>query len=538
MSTKFIPKLVGVKRIKMMVSRLQQISWLGYFTLALSAFLFGIIILLVKRWKAKKLLGDFPTNFWYPKFFSYRYGEKGKMSSHAITNILKRMGRLKGPYGCYGTIYGISTPILHMAHPKPVRAVLHDLPPSITSPSKKKLSRSSSIARSSGACKAPAYNHFFNFCGQGVFTADGDEWRAKRASVLHCLMLRKDNRIEIEAHRSAQRLVEDLLASSTETKQNVVPIIQRATLGLIYHYLTHTGPSIPVESYLTSITHIRMILLAQSRSIWFLLPRWCYESFSCMYHREEKVLLPIRQLAVSAIKHAKPGSPLGQLQNKNDSHGSFQDVLDEAITLLFAGQDTGAATISWTLHLLSLHPDIQNRLANEVQGASDFTKLPFLDAVLKESMRLYPVAPFVVRHLAQDVNVSDKVVLPKGAFACIWIYSLHRNPDIWKLDPDRFVPERWINGKLTKLELDSYMPFCSGPRNCLGQPIAHTWLRTILGTLIQSIEFIDDRLRVEKDTNHSNAEELYKELQAGFTVLPLGGVHLRVEPRSSDMLDD
>mmetsp|Transcript_26455 Transcript_26455/g.39138 ORF Transcript_26455/g.39138 Transcript_26455/m.39138 type:complete len:526 (-) Transcript_26455:80-1657(-) len=523
--------MVDLKRMRMMVFNLKNMSWRGYFALALATFLFGIIILLMKRWKAKQLLRGFPTNIWYPKFFSYRYGENDKMPSSAITNVLKRMGKLKGPYGCYGTIYGISTPILHMAHPKPVRAVLHDLPPISASPPNNKVRRSSSIARSSGASKAPAYNHFFNFCGQGVFTADGDEWRAKRASVLHCLMLRKDNRIEMEAHRSARCLVEEFLSSSTKSSQNVVPVIQRATLGLIYNYLTHTGPAIPTESYLTAITHIRMILLAQSRSIWFLLPRWCYESFSCMYHREEKVLFPIRQLAASAIKHAKPDSPLGQLRNKDESHSSFQDILDEAITLLFAGQDTGAATISWTLHLLSLHPDVQNRLANEVRAASDFTKLPFLDAVLKESMRMYPVAPFVVRHLAQDVNVSEKVVLPKGSFACIWIYSLHRNPDIWKLDPDRFIPERWINGKLTKLELDSYMPFCSGPRNCLGQPIAHTWLRTILGTLIQSIEFIDDRLHVEKGTNRFKAEELYKELQAGFTVLPLGGLHLRVKPR-------
>mmetsp|Transcript_22642 Transcript_22642/g.34213 ORF Transcript_22642/g.34213 Transcript_22642/m.34213 type:complete len:525 (-) Transcript_22642:60-1634(-) len=516
---------------------LLQFGLQGYSALTLAILSLGVAMLVMKRLKSKLLLRDFPTIMWYPKFFSYRYGENSKMSSRTITNILKRMVELNGPYGCYGTIYGLSTPILHMAHPKPVRAVLHDLPAVRKSPLSNTVRHSSFIAHSSGASKAPAYNHFFNFCGKGVFTADGEEWRAKRASVLHCLMLRKGIKNMTVARRIARSLVNDLLSNSSKNKQNVVPTIQRATLGLIYQYLTHAQPDVPLESYLTAITRIRMILLAQSRSIWYLLPRWCYESFSCMYHREEKVLLPIREIAASTIKHAQPDSPLGQLLNQTQSHSSSRDILDEAITLLFAGQDTSAATLSWTLHLLSLHPDIQNRLANEVQSAQDFTKLPLLDAVLKESMRLYPVAPFVVRHLTQDISVSDKVILPKGAFACIWIYSLHRNPNIWTLDPNSFIPDRWMNGDLTKLELDSYMPFCSGPRNCLGQPLAQPWLRTILGTLVQSIEFIDDRLAVDKDTHTSNAKELSLEMQAGFTVLPLGGVHLRVQPRQSNIMD-
>ena len=70
------------------------------------------------------------------------------------------------------------------------------------------------------------------------------------------------------------------------------------------------------------------------------------------------------------------------------------------------------------------------------------------------------------------------------------------------------------------------MPFCVGPRNCLGQPLAHVWLRILLGRLIQSFEFIDDRLR-----DGIGAKDLYLDMQAGFTILPLGGVKLRVVPR-------
>lgn len=494
-----------------------QLDWRIQTLIVATTLLFiGVGLISFKRWQTKRLLRSLPTVMWRPKFLAYRYGDAGKMPSSAITNVLPRMARLKGPYGCYGTVYGISTPVIHIAHPIPAHAVLQDAPP----PSSQK-GRRSSIAESSGASKAPAYNHFINFTGHGVFTADGEEWRAKRASVLHCLM-RNGNRIETEAQRTAQTLTDNFL--SQDGAVNIVPILQRSTLSLIYRYLTHTLPDSAVDSYLSAITKIRMILLAQSRSVWFLLPRWCYVWFSGMYRHEDEVMKPIRAFASRAVENAKPGSPLAQLKLKTSSHGSPQDLLDEAITLLFAGQDTGAATLSWTLHLLSLHPQVQDRLAQEVEGAKDFTKLPFLDAVLKESMRLYPVAPFVVRRLVQDVHMAE-VTLPRNALACIWVYSLHRNPDVWQKDPHNFVPQRWLDG-LSKLELASYMPFCAGPRNCLGQPMAHVWLRVMLGTLMQSVEFIDDRLQDNVDP-----KDLLQDMQAGFTVLPLGGVKLRMVAR-------
>lgn len=487
-------------------------------TLATSLLVAGLSVVYYKRWQTKRLLRSFPTVMWYPKFLTYRFGDVGKMHSSAITNVLPRMARLKGPYGCYGTVYGISTPVIHIAHPVPALAVLQD-PPPLSSRSKK----SSSIAQSSGASKSPAYNHFKNFSGNGVFSADGEEWRSKRLSVLHCLM-RQGNRMEAEAIVAAQALTQTLLEQNGKSI-DVVPVLQRCTLSLIYRYLTMTSPDSAVDSYLAAVIKIRMILLAQSRSIWFVLPRWCYVWLSPMHRHEEEVMKPIRAFASRALESAIPGSPLALLGLKTTTHGSSKDMLDEAVTLLFAGQDTGAATLAWTLHLLSLHPQVQDRLAEEVEDARDFAKLPFLDAVLKESMRLYPVAPFFVRRLVQDI-VTPHVTLPRNSFACVWVYSLHRNPAIWQTNPNSFIPQRWIDGP-SKMELASFMPFSAGARNCLGQPMAHVWLRTLLGTLIQSIEFIDDRLN-----DCVNPEDLHQDMQAGFTVLPLDGVTLRMVPRT------
>jgi hypothetical protein len=584
--------------------------------------MFTLFTLWLKRRRTKLMLEGrgLPTVHWRPRFINYRpFEEEQKMASSTITRILPRMKRLGGPYGMYGTVYGISTPVIHVAHPVPAKAIFGTSMRS-TSSSSDSRRRRSSIAGLSGASKAPAYNHFKNFCGEGVFTADGEDWKAKRASLIHCLIRGTNSstsevskRLEQEANRAAADFCKQIESFQKSCKgpvvANVVPVLQRSTVGLIYRYITHDEPDwgirphestdnrsvnscdasdtsslssveASVESgehnhdddtppinptpktsglldpYLDAIIRIRMIVLAQSRSIWFVLPNWCYRFFSPMYKDEEETLGPIRNFAREACNRAKEGSPLAKLKEM-ESHnrgpkvnGFSKDILDEAITLLFAGQDTSAATLSWTLHLLSIYPDVQKKVADEVckvmeqegLASSDpfmtrktISQMPYLDAVVKESMRLYPVAPFVARRLVHDIAVNDdsggsggkSTILPAGSVACIWIHGLHHNPAMWNRADD-FLPERWIDPDLKDSGQinGAYMPFAAGPRNCVGQPLAQIVLRTLLAKLVQRYEFCDDSLAAGDDPKIKR-----KDMQAGFTVLPSGGVTLSMRER-------
>ena len=410
-------------------------------------------------------------------------------------------------------------------------------------------------------------------------------------------------------------------------RSNVVPVLQRATLGLIYRFITHTDlsaleqatdkeetstvatanddsdsedesavshsnnkedlkPKSLLASYLESITRIRMIILAQSRSVWFLLPRWCYTTFAALYRAEEETMEPIREMAAQACERAKDQSPLRLLQKlpQYASRNGFfsKNLLDEAITLLFAGQDTSAATLSWTLHLLTVYPEVQAKLAREVCREMDdgrpvtkklISRMPYLDAVIKESMRLYPVAPFVVRKVANNVdiaapesgtatttkgNAASCLSLPAGSLACIWIYSLHRNPEFWN-QPERFIPERWLRdddsstrGSLMRdrgiTTPGAYMPFAAGPRNCVGQPLANVILRTLLARLVHRYEFRDERVvaaesafcsseessRGQSSSSSDPKAKFRKDMQAGFTVLPQGGLPLEISLRKNE----
>lgn len=539
------------------------------------------------------------------------------------------MERLKGPYGIYATVYGISTKVIHIAHPIPAKIVLG----SSNLPFKQK--PNTPISESLGAVKSPVYNHFLNMFGRGVFTADGQDWKNKRSSVLHCLLrgvTKDDSEESIRLERDANYAATAFLKSWKHlrvhsgggvhgTSVNIVPLLQRAMIGFIYRFLTHDeikmedyisecesnqsegihssdthdDSSITSDSssshqheesrkdrilqegktsknafsllstYLEAVTNIRMIILAQSRSIWYILPGWMYKLFSPMYRDEQRQLRTIREFARRSCLSSKPGSPLYMLRSRPSHNPNMekdiingnklsQELMDEAITLLFAGQDTSAATLSWTLHLLSLNPKVQDRLAEEIQTfmtennehgpyitKKSALKMSYLDAVIKESMRLYPVAPFVVRKVPHDLCLEgsrddeEERIIPKDTFACVWIYSLHRNPKLWHRADD-FVPERWIDPDLQQLDdgqtkfPGTFMPFAAGPRNCVGQPLAHVILRIILARIINETKVIDEGL----NKDHALPSEyilrlsmdLRKDMQAGFTVLPSEGVWL------------
>ncbi len=602
---------------------------------------FGVLIICFKRWKTKRCLEGcgLPTVYWRPRFMKYTaFKDDKKLSASTITRILPKMKKHGGPYGMFGTVYGITTPVIHVAHPLPAKAILTGR---MIGNTKGTLRRPSiAIAHSTATSKNPSYDHFKNFMGEGVFTADGEDWKAKRAAIMHCLikgttssMSEVSTRLENEANRAASTFCYQVQALQQNDRPidsdrsntltiNIVPLLQRSTIGLIYRYLTHADPkwllasnmldtsnddsdredldsdgseatasesvslassdeyirntceaddeASPLPSppsmlnkYLSSILRIRMITMANSRSVWFLLPRWCYRMFSSLYRDEEKTLGPIRDFAQMTCEDAQPQSPLYNLSEswepytrKPESHSTgskhfSKNLLYEATTILFAGQDTSAATLSWTLHLLSLYPKVQERLAIEVREALDgdedflqstdhrvsrkmISKLPYLDAVIKESMRMYPVAPFIVRRLQEDISIPNEntdgsMSLPTGSMALIWIYSLHRNPKFWS-NPDDFIPERWIDTNLKDLGQSNgaYMPFASGPRNCIGQPIAHVVIRTILARLVHRFEFSDPRLNYP----NSDAKNLRIEMEAGFTVLPTGGVNLHLRDRT------
>ncbi|EFA05711.1 cytochrome P450 4C1 [Tribolium castaneum] len=154
---------------------------------------------------------------------------------------------------------------------------------------------------------------------------------------------------------------------------------------------------------------------------------------------------------------------------------TLQELEDEVNTFLLAGSDTNATSGSFILTLLGMHQDVQDKLYEEVSKIlgperpptlDDLPKLKYTERVIKESLRVFPGAPFVARVVEEDVNLGD-VIVPKGANIGLGYLHLHRSEKYWKeplkFDPDRFLPENSINRHPY-----TWLPFSGGSRNCIG----------------------------------------------------------------------
>lgn len=185
---------------------------------------------------------------------------------------------------------------------------------------------------------------------------------------------------------------------------------------------------------------------------------------------------------------------LGLLVHAVDEDGSrFSDeeLVSETSTLFFAGHDTTAQTLSWTMFLLERHPAVLGPVLEEIDGvlggrsvsAEDLPRLTLLDRAIKESMRILSAVPMLVLRVpTQEVTLGD-VRLPKDANVVISPIATHHDPALYP-QPRRFDPERWAT---IEPSLYEYLPFGAGPRLCVGAVFARQALRLMLATVLQRV---------------------------------------------------
>jgi cytochrome P450 len=174
---------------------------------------------------------------------------------------------------------------------------------------------------------------------------------------------------------------------------------------------------------------------------------------------------------------------------------SDRQLRDEMMTLFLAGHETTANALTWTIYLLSQHPDVGERLGLELDTvlggraptSADLPKLTYTEMVVRESMRLYPPAPGFAREPVEDVTIGGYAV-PKGSLISILTTVLHRDERFFP-DPERFDPDRFAAGWMDRIPRYAYLPFGGGPRVCIGNGFAMMEARLILATLAQRYRF-------------------------------------------------
>lgn len=185
-------------------------------------------------------------------------------------------------------------------------------------------------------------------------------------------------------------------------------------------------------------------------------------------------------------------------QYEDGSRMSDRQLRDEVMTLFLSAHETTALAISWTWYLLSQHPLVEQKLvaewANVLQGrhatAEDLPRLPYLDAVLLESMRLYPPVFGIGREATRKLNLGGYPV-KRGDTVLLSQWVSHRDPTYFD-HPEQFRPERWENGLAKRLPQFAYFPFGGGQRKCIGKVFARAEAKIVLSAVGQRYKFTLD----------------------------------------------
>jgi cytochrome P450 len=202
-----------------------------------------------------------------------------------------------------------------------------------------------------------------------------------------------------------------------------------------------------------------------------------------------------------------------------------KQLRDEVMTLFLAGHETTANALAWTFWLLSFNATAEAKLAGELEHVlggrsptvADLPRLPYVERVIKESMRLYPPAWVMGREAVGDFEVGG-YQMPAGSTALMSQWVVHRDPRYHR-EPKRFDPDRWTVGYEKGLPRFAYFPFGGGPRQCIGAGFATIEARLILATVAQ-------RFRMELVPGQR------VEPYASITLRPKEGIRITLAERS------
>ncbi len=197
-------------------------------------------------------------------------------------------------------------------------------------------------------------------------------------------------------------------------------------------------------------------------------------------------------------RHERDGKDTGDVvsmlvaaHDEEGGHLTVQEVRDQLLTLFVAGHETSANALAWSFYLLAQHPHVTAKLLEEIDHelkgeppiAADLARLPYLEMVVKEALRLYPPAPSANRQAKEGFDWKGWTIRP-GDIVIYSPFISHRMIDQWR-EPDLFRPERFHPTEGDRIAPYAYIPFAAGPRSCIGAPFATIEIKTVLVMALQ-----------------------------------------------------
>ncbi|MGL5816690.1 MAG: cytochrome P450 [Phycicoccus sp.] len=370
------------------------------------------------------------------------------------------------------------------------------------------------------------------FAGNGIITTSGSVWRRQRTMMQPGMRPGRVAGYAATMVELAEELTEELARScasgqARDVRVDMLALTQRIAAETLFG-ADVTGDAAAVGQALDVASRE---IGAEFRGVTMFLPHWLptpgRSRLEAAIGEVEQVLYRI--IAEREAEDAEDrGDPVGDrpddmlqlLMDARDESGepmSARQLRDETMTLYIAGHETTGNTLVWAYYLLSRHPEVFDRMAVEVDEVvgdrlptmADYSQLKYTEAVVKETLRLYPAAWLLRVVAATDVEIAGYRV-ERGTDVWMSQWATHRDPR-WFPEASRFRPERWVGDAAADIPNYAWFPFGGGPHVCLGNRFALVEAVLVLATIAR-------RFRIDVDPDLDLPPQPLLTLQPGRDV--------------------
>lgn len=335
--------------------------------------------------------------------------------------------------------------------------------------------------------------------GTGLLASDADLWRRMRRIMSpgfhHDLVASMASAV----YEACTTWLNDVLANEPETELDIDAAMLELTLDIVAVTLLGGPLSGRADELVEAVMRALHVVVARAQQ-----PLPIPESWPTPGQRRLRQSMAVLDAAVDDViatrRSGEPGADTLWLliTALDEGLASEQEVRDEVVTLIVAGHETVAATLTWTWVLLAEHPEVERRVAAEVDALADpgvrvwdadvLKRVPYTRSVVAECLRLYPPA-WVITRRSLEADVVGGFEMPARATVILSPYAVQRDERWWP-KPERFDPERFL-GDSSPAETGSgpltYFPFGAGPRLCIGRELALMEAPMVIATLARAL---------------------------------------------------
>lgn len=329
------------------------------------------------------------------------------------------------------------------------------------------------------------------FLGKGLLTSNGEYWLRQRRLIQPGFHVDKINALYGIIKKTTDNFLEKF---PTGKEIDVYPLMYKLAFEIVINSLFNIKVPLEDQQQLSMfIREVQEFVIKEVRqphkNWWFKISGEVNRNLEKAQGARSIIRNIIQERKRSAQKYHDLLDMLLDTRYEDNNEPMHEDqIIDEILILLIAGHETTANALAWTLYLLATHPEELKKLKQVTQNltVSESVVSDPLNAVIKESMRLYPPA-WISDRVALNDDTYKNFSFPNGSIIIVFYYGLHRDERYWK-NPTSFIPERFEKKNSDKEKLKAYYPFGAGPRLCIGNNFAMAEMAIFLHTMIHRFD--------------------------------------------------